>query len=422
MNAGQPLILPVTSLSLPAYKSDRLANGMELYALPGGNEPVMKMEIVFRAGAAFEKKTAVAEVMAGLLSEGTQKLSSADFAEKIEFLGSTLQTRGGVDTVRIKLFTLTRYFPQLIELINDIILFPAFDEQELKVYINNKLERLQIDLRKNEVLAYRNLTEIIFGKKHPYGRNPKPEDYLGISTNDLRDHHQHFILPQNGMIFISGAYGEDVLENIKQVLGSWNPSQPNGVNAHITHVAESSIGYFEMDGPQSHQAAIRIGRRLFTQHHPDWNGLYVLNTILGGYFGSRLMAEIRENLGLTYGIYSGVDSFSEDGCFYISTETTTDNIKTVIQAIRVETQKLQEVLIPENELQMARNYLMGHLMTQLDGPFSTLDQIRSMKIERLGDESFGELVNTIQNISSGDLRDLAIRYLDLDQWATIVVR
>jgi predicted Zn-dependent peptidase len=77
--------------------------------------------------------------------------------------------------VRIKLFTLTRYFPQLIELIKDIIQFPAFDEQELQVYINNKLERLQIDLKKNEVLAYRNLTEIIFGKKHPYGRNPKPK-------------------------------------------------------------------------------------------------------------------------------------------------------------------------------------------------------------------------------------------------------
>lgn len=422
MNAGQPLILPVTTLSLPAYQSERLANGMELFALPGGNEPVMKMEIVFRAGATFEKKTAVAEVMAGLLSEGTQQLSSADFAEKIEFLGSTLQTRGGVDTVRIKLFTLTRYFPQLIQLIRDILEFPAFDEQELKVYINNKLERLQIDLRKNEVLAYRYLTEIIYGKKHPYGRNAKPEDFLGINVHDLREHHQHFILPQNGMIFISGAYGEDVLENIKQVLGSWIPTQSNGINLLQNHVAESNTGFFEFDGPQSHQAAIRIGRRLFTQQHPDWNGLYVLNTILGGYFGSRLMAEIRENLGLTYGIYSGVDSFSEDGCFYISTETTTENIKTVIQAIRAETRKLQEVLVPEQELQMARNYLMGHLMTQLDGPFSTLDQIRSMKIERLEDGSFGELVKTILNISARDLRDLAVRYLDLDQWSTIVVR
>jgi zinc protease len=423
MDAGHPLIKPVTSLSLPAYRSERLPNGMELYALPGGSEPVMKMEIVFRAGASFERKTSVAEVMAGLLSEGTQQLSSADFAERMEFLGATLQTRGGVDTVRIKLFTLTRYFPQLIELIRDIIQFPAFDPQELKVYINNKLERLQIDLKKNEILAYRHLTEAMFGKKHPYGRNSNPEDYLSITPYDLLDHHQHYILPQNAMIFISGAYGDDVLENLKQVLGSWNPVQPNGEeNMAADRQAESSAGYFEIDGPQTHQAAIRIGRKLFTQKHPDWNGLYVLNTILGGYFGSRLMNEIRENLGLTYGIYSGVDSFADAGCFYISTETTTNNIKTVIQAIRAETIKLQENLIPDNELQMARNYLMGHLMSQLDGPFSTLDQIRSMKIERLGDESFKELVDTIQHISAQDLRELAIKHLDLDQWATIVVR
>lgn len=422
MNGGKPLIKPITSLSLPVYQSERLANGMELYALPGGSEPVMKMEIVFRAGAVHERKPAVAEVMAGLLSEGTHHLSSADFAERIEFLGATLQTRGGVDTVRIKLFTLTRFFPQLIELVRDIIQFPAFDPQELKVYINNKLERLQIDLKKNEVLAYRHLTEAIYGKKHPYGRNSNPEDYLSITHHDLQDHHRHFILPQNAMIFISGAYGDNVLENIRQVLGSWKPAQPNGIAQAIIREPESSSGYFEIDGPQSHQAAIRIGRKLFTQKHPDWSGLYVLNTILGGYFGSRLMTEIREHLGLTYGIYSGVDSFAEDGCFYISTETTTDNIKTVIQAVRAEVNKLMEDLIQENELQMARNYLMGHLMTQLDGPFSTLDQIRSMKIEHLGDESFGELVDTIQQINAQGLRELAIRYLDLDQWATIVVR
>jgi len=129
MNSTQPGINPVTALSLPSYRTDRLPNGMELFSLPGGSEPVMKLEIVFRAGAVWERKTAVAEVMAGLLSEGTQQLPSADFAEKIEFLGATLQTRGGVDTVRIKLYTLTRFFPQLIELIRDILEYPAFDQQ-----------------------------------------------------------------------------------------------------------------------------------------------------------------------------------------------------------------------------------------------------------------------------------------------------
>ena len=422
MDSTAPIINQVTTLSLPAYQSSRLPNGMELFSLPGGSEPVLKMELVFRAGASKEKKIAVAEFMAGQLSEGTQQLSSADFAEKIEFLGATLQTRGGVDTIRIKLYTLSRFFPQLIELIRDIILYPSFDEQELKVYTNNKIERLQIELKKNDVLAYRHLTEAIYGKEHPYGRNALPQDYQAITVEDMVEHHRQFILPQNGMIFLSGSYDEEILESVKRVLGTWGTLNENGSGKETVHVAKSQTGYIEIDGPQSHQAAIRIGRKLFTQDHPDWNGLYVLNTILGGYFGSRLMTEIRENLGLTYGIYSGMDSFAEDGCFYISTETTTENIKTVIEAIKIEAAKLKQTLIPEPELRMARNYLMGHLMTQLDGPFATLDFIKSMKIERLPDETFSDLVNTIQQITSNELRELAIRYLDLDQWVTIVIK
>jgi len=422
MDSTAPIINQVTTLSLPAYQSSRLPNGMELFSLPGGSEPVLKMELVFRAGASKEKKIAVAEFMAGQLSEGTQQLSSADFAEKIEFLGATLQTRGGVDTIRIKLYTLSRFLPQLIELIRDIILYPSFDEQELKVYTNNKIERLQIELKKNDVLAYRHLTEAIYGKEHPYGRNALPQDYQAITVEDMVEHHRQFILPQNGMIFLSGSYDEEILESVKRVLGTWGTLNENGSGKETVHVAKSQTGYIEIDGPQSHQAAIRIGRKLFTQDHPDWNGLYVLNTILGGYFGSRLMTEIRENLGLTYGIYSGMDSFAEDGCFYISTETTTENIKTVIEAIKIEAAKLKQTLIPEPELRMARNYLMGHLMTQLDGPFATLDFIKSMKIERLPDETFSDLVNTIQQITSNELRELAIRYLDLDQWVTIVIK
>jgi len=184
----------------------------------------------------------------------------------------------------------------------------------------------------------------------------------------------------------------------------------------------SQPGLLEIDGPQSHQAAIRIGRKLFPQMHPDYPELHVLNTILGGYFGSRLMNEIRENQGLTYGIYSSVDSFAKDGCFYISTETATDNIQKVIDSIRQETLKLQTELIPEEELQMARNYMMGHLMTQLDGAFASMDYIKSMKIEHLENEHFVRTVESIQNVTSARLQELAQKYMDLDQWITVVVR
>ncbi|MEO5907170.1 MAG: pitrilysin family protein [Saprospiraceae bacterium] len=417
-----PEIQAITQLNLPEYEVSRLPNGIPMYVLRGGSEPVMKVEVVFRAGGWHETKSGVAEFMAGLMSEGTQKLTSAQLAEYIESRGATIQTRGGVDTVRVRLYTLTRYLPELMDVITDVINSPAFDAGELKVYAENKVERLKIDLKKNEVLAYRHLTEAIYGPAHPYGKNMDPEHFLTITSDDLREHHQRYIKPEKAMVFVSGSFGAKEIDLLHHTLGQWTPAHSNGISSTPDPEAISQIGLLEFDGPQSHQAAIRIGCRLFPQDHPDYAGLYVLNTILGGYFGSRLMTEIRENLGMTYGIYSSIDSFAKDGCFYISTETATDNITAVIGAIRAEVHKLRDELIPEEELMMARNYLMGHLMTQLDGPFSSLDFIKSMKIEHLEAAQFAHLIGTIQSLTPENLKALANRYLDLDQWATIVVR
>lgn len=417
-----PPIKVIKELPLPAYETRLLTNGMPLYLLKGGTEPVMRMEVVFRAGATYENKSGVAEFMAGLMSEGTQTMNSAELAEKIESLGATLFTRGGVDTARVRLLTLTRFFPDLIRIVNEVINAPAFDPGELKVYADNKVERLRIDLKKNEVLAYRHLTEAIFGPHHPYGKNVFPEDYLAITVDDLKNHHQKHIIPQNAMVLVSGSFGEKEIDLIQETIGSWDPNHLNSLQVTGPYPSESKTGYYEFDGPQVHQAAIRIGRKLFPQTHPDFNGLFVLNTILGGYFGSRLMMEIRENKGLTYGIYSSVDSFASDGCFYISTETATDNTAKVIEAIQAEMVRLQTELIPDGELDMARNYLMGHLMTQIDGPFSTMDFIKSMKIEHLEDSSFASMVETVQQITPNQLQELAVRYLDPADWVTIVVK
>ncbi len=417
-----PEIQAIRELHLPPYESTILSNGMQLYMVRGGAEPVIKMEIVFRAGSTFEKKPVAAEVMAGLLSEGTQRLDSAALAEQIESLGATMFTRGGVDTVRVRLLTLTKFFPDLITVIREVLETPSFDPAELQVYVENKIERLKIDLKKNEVIAYRHLTEKIFGPGHPYGKNNDPEDYEGITIEEIKVHHQNHIIPQKGMIFISGSFGEKEIQMIRETIGLWSPNHSNGLDNLPTLPKENTFGYFEYAGPQSHQAAIRIGRRLFPQSHPDFNGLYMLNTILGGYFGSRLMMEIRENQGLTYGIYSSVDSFTSDGCFYISTEAATENTEKVIEAIKNEMKRLQTELIPDAELDMARNYLMGHLMTQIDGPFSTMDLIKSFKIENLEDGLFAKTIEMIQQITPKALQDLAKKYLDLEKWVIIVVK
>src|SRR5688500_8505528 len=255
-----PQIHPITQLSLPAYETSELSNGMPLYTLIGGSEPVMKIEVVFRSGAWHEKKPGVAEFMSAMLSEGTQKMTSVDLAEFFESRGATLQTRGGVDTVRVRLYTLTRFLPELIGVLTDVINLPLFDENELKVYAANKLERLQIDLKKNEVLAYRYLTEAMYGSAHPYGRNVKPEHYTEIKSEDLRQHHDAHIHPQKGMVFVSGSFGAKEIDLIEHTIGQWNPHYSNGTPTPVKHLPKSTPGLHEIDGPQRHQAAIRIGR------------------------------------------------------------------------------------------------------------------------------------------------------------------
>jgi len=416
----QPEIQSVHSLELPGYESFTLDNGLSVHTLAGGSEPVLKLELVFRAGASFEVKPAAAEVMAALMAEGTAQRSSAALAESMESLGATLQTRGGVDTVRVRLYTLTRFFPELIGLVGELVREPAFDPDELSVYTNNKIERLQIDLKKNETIAYRYLTEAIFGPGHPYGRNHHPEDYRALVREDLLRHHQANIRPDRAMAFLSGHFGLPEIDLFRDTFGTWKaPSRVSDPSALLE--ATSRTGRLDVPGPQQHQAAIRIGRRLFPESHPDFYGVYVLNTLLGGYFGSRLMTEIRENQGLTYGIYSSVDSFAQDGCFYISTETTTDQVEKMLAAIRTEIDRLRHDLIPVEELTMARNYLMGHLMTQIDGPLASMDYIKTMKIEGLSDAHFARMVDTVLTIDPGQLRDLAQTYLDPEAWITIVV-
>lgn len=418
-----PEIKTISTLHLPVCEELTLPNGMPVYMLRGGAEPVMKMELVFRAGAFFEHKTGVAEVMASMLSEGTQSMSSAVLAETVEGLGATLFTRGGVDTVRVRLLTLTRFFGDLMPVLEAVVRQPAFHPQELSVYTENKVERLKIDLKKNEILAYRYLTETMFGAGHPYGRNTHPEDYQAIVSEDLHRHHRAHITPHNCFILLSGSFGDQEIRALEQTLGAWpnGEAQTFAPPQHEETPSTTTSRYHHIDGPQRHQAAIRIGRKLFPQTHPDFYGLYMLNTILGGYFGSRLMTEIRERKGLTYGIYSSVDSFAADGCFYISTETATANTEKMIKAIHKEAQRLTTELIPDAELDMARNYLMGNLMTQIDGPFAAIDLIKSMKIEGLDEGAFDRLVGTVRSITPEVLRELARTYLNLDEWETVVV-
>ncbi|MBV6438566.1 MAG: insulinase family protein [Haliscomenobacteraceae bacterium CHB4] len=417
-----PPIHEVRHLVLPDPQTVRLDNGVPVYVLDFPGQEIVKIEAVFRAGRPEEDKHLVARATARLLREGTANRKGAEIAEYIDFYGGSLSVPTNLDTAGFMLFSLKKYAAELIPLFAEVLQEPVFPELELETFKRTSVQELLVELEKVEVLAYRKVTEFIFGEEHPYGYNSVPDDYWALQRADLQHFFDTWYHPSNLLLFASGRVDEEVLTLLNRHLGQNNRTgkmpffqAPQAQNLH------PSPSNFNLPRPGSLQTAIKIGRRTFNRRHPDFNGFFVLNTILGGYFGSRLMMNIREKKGFTYNIYSTLDTYLYDGCFYIATEVNPGKADATIREIYSEMKKMREKPVSEDELGMVRNYLLGMLLNGLDGPLNTSDVVRSLIVEGLSHEAFDSLVETIRSITPVQLQTLADRYLRPEDYWTVRV-
>lgn len=417
-----PVIYEVRHLTLPRPEIVLLDNGIPVYVLDFPGQEIVKLEAVFRAGRAEEWKRLAARSTSRLLREGTMQKPGAEIAEHLDFYGASLTVPTNLDTSSFVLFSLKKYAHEVIPTFTEMLQSPSFPEDELENYRRTSIQELLVELEKGETVAYRKITELIFGENHPYGYNSMPEDYSAIQQADLRQFYDSWYRPSNCLLFASGRIDKDILDLLNQQFGQWKsaltsppaspPLQPSTFSAPTV---------VRMALPNSLQSAIKIGRKLFDRNHPDFNGMLVLNTVLGGYFGSRLMANIREKKGYTYNIYSTVDAYLRDGCFYIATEVSHDKAAAAVRAIFREMKKLCEKPVPEEELSMVRNYILGMLLNGLDGPINSSDMVRNQVVENQSPEKFDALVQTVRNISASKLQSLAQQYFQPKDFWTVIV-
>lgn len=414
-----PPVKVADNLLLPKATVSYLRNNIPVHTINMGTQDIVKIEVVFFSGRPFEDKKLVARSSSRLLKEGTRLKSASKVAEQIDFYGGTINIPVNLDTTNITFYSLSKHLDELLPLLGEIICEPSFPQEEIDAFIANSQHRLKIDLSKNDIIAYRNVTENIFGKEHPYGYNSAPELYHQLSRKDLVEHHHSSMVSGNTMIFLSGKINEQVLKKVDRYLGDipqgpkrdrvFFPDPPVAVRKEHLHHSDTV------------QTAVRIGRRLFNRAHPDFHGMYVLNTILGGYFGSRLMVNIREKKGYTYNIYSSMDTMMFDGYFYIGTEVSNDLTQKSVKEIYHEMEVLQNDLVGEKELLMVRNYLLGSLLTMLDGPLNIINVVKETVSEGIPANHFENLVKTIQQISPQELRDLAGKYFQKEDFWELTV-
>ncbi len=414
-----PPVHPIQNLRLPRPVIHTLDNGVQVYETSMGTQDVVRLEIVFYAGRPQERKPLVSRATLGLLREGAGPYNAAEIAEILDYYGSSLSTPFNMDSGNLVLYSLSHHLDKVLPLLVAMLETPVFPAEELDAFIQRNLILLAEDLSKPDVVAYRQITELIFGANHPYGYNSWPETYTQLKRDDLVEHFNRLYTCDNCEIFISGKIDAAIIASLNRSIGAWN--RRGKVPPYVPPPIDTKPEKQRLAKPSGVQTAIRIGRRLFQRSHPDYCGMFVLNTMLGGYFGSRLMANIREEKGYTYNIYSTLDTMRYDGCFYIGTEVGNEFVADTLQQIYKEIELMRTQPADADEMEMVRNYLMGSLLTMLDGPFNVGEVVRTMVAEDAPFHFFEDLVATVESITAEQLQELANRYLQPDDlWEVIV--
>jgi zinc protease len=414
-----PPIRSVETLHLPPPDVHTLDDGIRVYDTRMGTQDVLKLDISFAASRPHEHCRIAARAAVRQLREGTRNHSSRELSEWFDFYAGTVQSPISFDHSGLRLYCLTKHFDALLPMIAEMLYEPAYSMSELAVFTENNIQSLQVELTKADTIAYREISESFFGAAHPYGYNSTEADYRLLKPGDLMRFHKDWLTTERCQIFLAGKTDDTIVQKVNQYLGQTH-STSTGSIPPLPLVTDRPTKK-RLHQPDTMQTAIRIGRRLFTRQHPDYAGFFVLNTILGGYFGSRLMSNIREEKGYTYNIYSTTDHMHFDGSFYIGTEVGNDVAKDTLHQIYHELNRLCTEPIEEEELTMVRNYLLGNMLNMVDGAFPVSDTVKSLVSEGLPLAQVDVLVQTIKTITADELQQLAQRYLRADDLYEVVV-
>lgn len=410
-------------LALPLYKKYILKNGVEVYAVDLGELDTLMVNLVFSAGNWFEEKNLVAATANHLLKNGTSKKTALEINEHFEYYGSFLSRSCQNETAEISLHCLGRYVNELLPVIAELITDSIFPQDELDIYKKNMQQRLQVSLMKSDFVAGRLIDTYLFGEKHPYGKSGSIADYASLQQDEIITFHKQFYQQGHCAIFIAGKLPADIIDKLERNFGSlplhpWNEKIKNIEHPIISAAAKKYNVVNDVNGVQG---SVRIARNFPNRHHPDFQKAAMLNNIFGGYFGSRLMANIREEKGYTYGIHSYLMNHIQESAWMISTEAGKDVCAATIEEVYKEMKLLREELIDEEELQTARNFMIGTMLGDLDGPFQVAGRWKNIILNDLDEKYFYSGVNIIKTISAEELQELANKYLQPEEFYELVV-
>ena len=412
----QPRITP-SQVDVATAERLPLKNGIDLYMLPSDDFEVLRISFVFRAGSAAQQVPFSASAAANLLAEGSRGMTGVEIAEQLDYYGSWYDVNLDRDYAYINFATLSKFFDRTLAVAEQILLDPTFPEEELRSYCAKRRQRLAIERTKVDVQAREAFAKALFGARHPYGISSDEAEYDRLTRDAVVAFHTAHYTAENCVVVCSGRIGAherqaiaSLAERIPQRAAAAPAVFPEPQTTHAVFV----------EHPGAVQSSLRIGRLLFPRQHPDFVGMQVVATALGGYFGSRLMQNLREEHGYTYGAVAAMVNFERAGYFAVATQVGTDVTREALREIFHEIERLREEPLSEEELRLVRNMMIGEMMRVLDGPFGIADVTIENILCGTDNTTIGENIRRIRRITPEKVRQLARRYLCREELVTVV--
>ena len=406
-------------LKLKPYEKHVLNNGVPVYAVDAGAEDVVQLEWVFYAGNWFEKKNLVAASANFLMKNGTSTKTAFQLNEHFEYYGSYLNRNCYNETATITLHCLSKHLEVLLPVVREMLTDAIFPEEEIRIYKQNMKQRLNVNLKKCDFVAGRLIDAYLYGEHHPYGRYTKFEDFDVLTREEISGFYKDYYQKGKLLMFAAGRLPSNLYTILNHNFGDLNNTPVSLQDISSDRASEKK--YRVINDPQGVQGAIRIATPFPNRHHPHFIKAQVLNNLFGGFFGSRLMSNIREEKGYTYGIFSYLENHIQQSAWVVSTEAGRDVCEATIEEVYKEMEILRNEEVDEEELLLVRNYMMGSILGDLDGPFHIINRWKNIILNDLDENYFYTQIDTIKKVTALELQELANEYLVPEKFYELVV-
>ena len=407
-----PLLRPLEAFEILRPERLEMKNGMQLNVIRAGSQEVVRLDLLIGGGQWHQTQALQALFTNRMLREGTPTMTSAQIAEKLDYYGAWLDLSSSVNCGFITLYSLNKYFPRTLAIIADMLMNPSFPEKELEVVLETNRQQFLVNSSRVEVIARKHFNRSLFGEEHPFGRFAVESDYGRITPEILREFYRKHYHSGNCTVYVSGKVTPEIIRCIEEHLGNASWGEIKEVQPlELIEPRQTTEKHVFVEKADALQSSLKMGCFMMDRVHPDFLKARVMVTLFGGYFGSRLMSNIREDKGYTYGIGAGIVNCPGSGVLAITTEADNQYIDSIITEVYREMDKMCNDLAPQEELEMVRNYMLGDFCRSYEGPFSLSEAWIYTKTADLDDDFFVRQVDSIRSITAEEIRTLAQRYL-----------